>query len=338
MYRTDFRLPRALILLLALFASTAQAHALLPSLWQATESGAGPVDFVWTTPTVLPQGVLPPTPRLPPNCTGLVAHTLALDGTMRRERWSATCAGGLRGTVLAVEGLAYAGQQVLVSARFADGKVQDAILNAEHVSLVLGASNSSAPPQARAYFTLGVEHILTGWDHLAFVTVLVLTGWRLRQRPPLRWLMGSITAFTLGHSLTLACAALGWVQPVSWLVETGIAASIVWVARSAWRLQAMPAQALSRPWIGMVFGLLHGLGFAGALADIGLPEDDRVAALLWFNVGIESGQLLFLGVILLPLISLADHYSDARGTWRRGLIASLGVLAGYWFWARLLAA
>ncbi|HEX4857527.1 MAG TPA: HupE/UreJ family protein, partial [Usitatibacteraceae bacterium] len=147
------------------------------------------------------------------------------------------------------------------------------------------------------YFRLGVEHILLGIDHLLFVlTLLLITrgGWKLVQ---------TITAFTLAHSFTLALAALGLVHVPQAPVEAVIALSIAFVAAEIVRSrQGHDSVAARAPWsIAFAFGLLHGFGFAGALAEIGLPQGQIPQALLFFNLGVEAGQLLFIGAVLAAL-------------------------------------
>ena len=144
--------------------------------------------------------------------------------------------------------------------------------------------------RVRAYFGLGFWHVLEGYDHLGFAVALtlLLTGWRRVVR--------AVTAFSVGHSLTLAAAAMGWVRPAGPAVETLIALSVVLLAREVvTRGRGRESLTARRPeLIAGGFGLIHGLGFAGALAEFGLPEGGRVGALLLFNLGVEAGQLLVL--------------------------------------------
>ena len=158
---------------------------------------------------------------------------------------------------------------------------------------------------ARAYVVLGVEHILTGIDHLLFVAgLLFLVGFRRR-------LIGTITAFTLAHSITLACSAFGWITLRSPPVEASIALSILLVASEALRERDTLARRLPAL-VSFLFGLVHGLGFAGALKDIGLPQRHLPLALLCFNVGVEIGQLLMVSVAFAVV-----HAPFARAAARR---------------------
>jgi len=181
---------------------------------------------------------------------------------------------------------------------------------------------------ARAYTVLGVEHILSGIDHLLFVAALLfLVGFRRR-------LIGTITAFTLAHSLTLACSAFGWISLRSPPVEASIAMSIVLVASEALRERDTLARRVPAL-VSFLFGLVHGLGFAGALKDIGLPQRHLPLALLSFNVGVEIGQLLMVafafGVVRLPI---SQRW---LGRARRPALYAIGVVAAYWSWLRIAA-
>ena len=181
---------------------------------------------------------------------------------------------------------------------------------------------------AKAYTVLGVQHILSGIDHLMFVAgLLFLVGFRRR-------LIGTITAFTLAHSITLACSAFGWLTLRSPPVEASIALSIVLVASEALREKQTLAKRLPAL-VSFVFGLVHGLGFAGALKDIGLPQSHLPLALLSFNVGVEIGQLLMVtlayGLVHLP-------WSQRwLGRARRPALYAIGSLAAYWSILRIAA-
>ena len=181
---------------------------------------------------------------------------------------------------------------------------------------------------ARAYTVLGIQHILSGVDHLLFVaSLLFLVGFRRR-------LIGTITAFTLAHSLTLACSVFGWITLRPAPVEACIAMSIVLVASEALRDKDTLARRVPAL-VSFLFGLVHGLGFAGALKSIGLPQSHLPLALLTFNVGVEIGQLMMV------LAAHALWRLPIPGRWlaraRRPALYAVGVVAAYWSWMRIAA-
>jgi hypothetical protein len=194
---------------------------------------------------------------------------------------------------------------------------------------------------AKTYLTLGVEHILLGIDHLLFVLALLfLVGTWPR-------LIGTITAFTIAHSLTLAAATFGWVQVPQAPVEAAIALSIVFVAAEVIHTrQGHPGLAARKPWlVAFVFGLLHGVGFAGALREVGLPEHAIPLALAFFNIGVELGQLLFVAAVFV-LMGLFKRLRSYRKTspepdaWHTVAMVStpgaylIGSLAAFWLFER----
>lgn len=192
----------------------------------------------------------------------------------------------------------------------------------------LGEAGAPAEPAGHTvgeYFKLGVEHILIGTDHLVFLLGLVLVGGRLRS------LVAVITAFTLGHSVSLAMATLGVWSPGGEIVEPAIALSIAYVG-----IENFFAKDAAGRWkITLPFGFIHGFGFAGVLADLGLPADAVIPALLLFNLGVEAGQLMVLAVVLPLLLWLGRRtwYREARGArWISAAIVAAGV---YWFIERV---
>jgi hydrogenase/urease accessory protein HupE len=193
-----------------------------------------------------------------------------------------------------------------------DGTTQTVRLTPDRASFEVTAAPDRLEV-AKTYFVLGVEHILSGVDHLLFVLgLLFLVGsWRR--------LVATVTAFTVAHSITLAAATLGWVHVPQAPVEATIALSVMFVAAEILRdAQGHPGLATRAPWIvAFVFGLLHGFGFAGALQQVGLPEKDIPLALLFFNVGVEVGQLMFIAVVV-GVLSLLTRIFRKRGTTEHG--------------------
>lgn len=155
---------------------------------------------------------------------------------------------------------------------------------------------------ALGFFRLGVEHILTGFDHILFLFALILRGGRIGS------LLGIVTAFTVAHSITLGLSVLGVVRPPAWLVEPLIAASIAYVACENIFLQNAP----SRRWlVSLLFGLVHGFGFAGALLELELPREGLFSSLLFFNLGVEAGQAVIIA-LLFPLLVLLSRFAWER--------------------------
>ncbi|HEY0137591.1 MAG TPA: HupE/UreJ family protein [Nannocystis sp.] len=193
-------------------------------------------------------------------------------------------------------------------------------------SVELGEPTAPSRPPVSAYFLIGVEHILIGIDHLVFLLGLVVIGGRLRS------LIAVITAFTIGHSLSLALATLGIWTPDPGFVEPAIALSIAYVGIENF----LKADAGGRWRITLPFGFVHGFGFAGVLAEIGVPDDAIVSALLLFNLGVEAGQLLVLALVLplLALLGKSPAYQRVRGP--RWISAAIVIAGLYWFVERVL--
>jgi len=250
------------------------------------------------------------------------------------KTWTVRSPKPLSGQTLRIEGLDQTITDVLVQVSLSDGRHIDAVVKPQHPTLDLQLDAASAPA-APAYLKLGVEHILTGVDHLMFVLGLLLlvgVNWRVVK---------AVTAFTVAHSLTLTAAALGWVHAPSVVIESLVALSIVFVA-----VELIPRpgreETLTRqhPWVvAFVFGLLHGLAFAGALAEIGLPPHAVAMSLFLFNVGVEIGQLAFIGVAVLAILGL--RRLRALAPWNLATPARLapayaiGSFASFWLIERL---
>jgi hypothetical protein len=224
----------------------------------------------------------------------------------------------LEGQSLSIDGLG--DRDVLVRVRFLDGHTTTAVLSRSSPSLTVRAA-----PAVLAYVRLGVEHILGGFDHLLFVLGLVLL---VKRR-----LLFTLTAFTVAHSLTLALAVLGVVRVPQAPVEAAIALSILFIAVELTREQ--PGLGARRPWLlAFGFGLLHGLGFAGALGEVGLPSGQVAPALLCFNLGVELGQLAFVAA-LLAAFALGSRLVAPGRVSRRIPAYAIGALAAFWCLERI---
>lgn len=221
--------------------------------------------------------------------------------------------------------------QIALAGAVPEDSLADLVLHARAptatVALTDPAPAESAPP-ITAYFELGVEHILLGLDHLVFLLGLVLVGGRLRA------LLAVVTAFTVGHSLSLALATLGAWSPGPAVVEPAIALSIAYVGLE----NLVVADAAGRWRITLPFGFIHGFGFAGALAEVGLPADGVAPALLLFNLGVEAGQLAVLALVLPPLLWLARQPGFRRHRVARRLSLAIVAAGLYWFIERTLLA
>lgn len=306
----------------------AAAHPLAPSLLELRETATGHVAVLWRRPLLLPIGARPE-PVLPAHCRVVEPPVESVEGPAVVRHWTVDCgASGLSGAPIEVSRLASAGSDVLLRVALANGHTHRTVLRPAAPSTVLPATPQGPAEVASGYLRLGVEHLLTGWDHLAFVLGLVLLVTGKRR------LLATITAFTLGHSLTLSIAVLGFVHLPPAPIEALIAASILVLAIEISRER--PTVLGRQPWLmAASFGLLHGLGFAGALAEVGLPAGEIPLALCSFNLGIELGQLVFvagllvLGAILGPLRPRLPAWSSALPTY------GIGVLAAFWTFERL---
>jgi hypothetical protein len=225
--------------------------------------------------------------------------------------------------------------ETFVSVRAANGEWDAHVLRSDARSVALGGA-PSALDTAGAFVVEGGRHLVTGYDHMLFLLSLILgAGLVVRRRglaPALRDVAWVVTAFTLGHSLSLCAAALGWVSLPSDLVEIAIAASIVLVALGN---VARPEAHVARPWLAGIFGLIHGFGFSSVLAELGLPTGHRVLALFSFNVGIELAQLAFVAAVLVPLARLAHHEGYRRFV-LQGASLAIAVCGGVWLVERAM--
>lgn len=321
----------ATLLLLPLLAAapeTARAHELRPAMLALTEIGPEEYEVDLRIPALTPPGEVP-APSFPAGTERIGGTARSRAGDASREQFRVRVPGGLAGRRLEVRFPGGAPSEVLVRLATRDGRTAMGRLlprAGEASADWLVPAVPSKPAVMATYLKLGMEHIRTGLDHLAFVLGLVLLT------PAWRGLWKSITAFTAAHSLTLALATLGVVRVPPPPVEAAIALSILFLAREVWlAYRGRPGFTARRPWpVAFAFGLLHGLGFAGALGAVGLPESDIPLALLAFNVGVELGQLGFVLVLLGTARALA-RLPITRNAWLRLAPAyAMGTLAVFW--------
>jgi len=313
------------------FATPAAAHNLAPAYLELREQPGGAVAVLWKLPAVMPRGVSLE-PVLPCPATGPPATRIEGDAVL--FEWRLACAGSVVGGRITVEGLAGSGTDAIVSVALADGRLVRAILTAGAPALVVPVRESPLAVLA-SYARLGVEHLWTGLDHLLFVAGLSLLLGATRR------LVVAITAFTAGHSVTLALATLGFVHAPQAAVEVAIAATIVALALSLAHTRAgggARAASIARhpALLPFAFGLLHGLGFAGALAELGLPRHAIPLALFSFNLGIELGQLGVVAALLaLALLALRARALEAASPRlvsfaREAATTAIGALGVFW--------
>ena len=314
---------------LTLLSSAAFAHEMTMAEMELRESSPGEFLWQWTA-----SGNVPPGEELklvwPHGCSadnGVVEAGTPDAGVV--DAGMVRCGlEGLRGT-LAIEGVGQTYSAMMLKVFWLDGQKRVyTFTSAQKTAQLYGSADDKRGMGeiARAYTVLGVEHILTGFDHLMFVLALLfLVGFN-------RQLLFTITAFTLAHSMTLALSALGLLTLRSPPVEATIALSIVLVAAEALHGE----RTLSRRWpavVAFLFGLVHGLGFAGALREIGLPQQHLSIALLTFNVGVEIGQLF--------VVTLAYGLYRALARWptfamaRTPALYAIGTIAAYWSFGRI---
>jgi len=282
------------LLCLILASQSVFAHRFAPSLLQFVETSNAQYNVVFKTPLQTTSNV-PMEPTWPASCAVTSASPAQMEGTGRVHSWQIHCPelgdDGLVGDTLGISGLGPNQASAMVMVSLLDGRRYQQVLNAETTEFVV-PEESSAGEVASDYTVLGFEHIWSGIDHLLFVFgLLLLVGGGKR-------LLLTITAFTLGHSVTLSLVTLGYFDYPVALVEFTIALSIFVLALELTRKNKQSKLWRNPWWLAGAFGLLHGMGFAGALTETGLPQDNVPLGLLFFNVGIELGQIAFIGVIL----------------------------------------
>jgi hydrogenase/urease accessory protein HupE len=320
----------------ALAVPTAWAHEARPAYLEIKETSPNQFSVLWRTP-VLAGMRLPVILAMPNDVKNLkepVEQELA-DSLLERQ-WIDAGANGLAGKRIEFRGLQATITDVLVRVEMLDGRTWTTIAHPSQPWFELTGAPSKFHV-ACAYLRLGIEHILGGVDHLLFILALMILVKGTRR------LIATVTAFTVAHSITLAAATLGFVHVPRQPIEAAIALSIVFVACEIVHARE-GRQGLTEQWpwiVAFSFGLLHGFGFAGALSEVGLPQTAIPVALLFFNVGVEVGQLLFIAAILSLM---------ALGRWllRRAAIPqpawawriapySIGGIAAFWVIQRIAA-
>ena len=326
---------RPALILMVLLASAAPgllAHEVRPAYLELRQTGAEGYDVLWKVPGRGEDLRLGIYVRLPEGCIQVGELRTAFVNAAFTERWKATCAGGLTGGTVHIEGLSSTVIDVLVRLERLDGTTQVTRLVPSAPAFVVEEAPRGLQV-ARTYLALGVEHILTGADHLLFVSGLLLLVSGVGR------LAKTISAFTLSHSVTLSLATLGIVHVPPAPVEVVIALSILFVACEIVRGPQTPLRLAQRkPWlVAFMFGLLHGLGFAGGLSAAGLPAGHIPLALSLFSIGVEIGHFSFVAVVLAVIAGIGRcNIKPPVWAWRAPTYA-IGGIAAYWAIQRIAA-
>jgi hydrogenase/urease accessory protein HupE len=317
------------ILMLAI-ARPVEAHETRPGLLDLRETADGLYTLLWKRPTG-GEVEIRINPVIPEGCTLVTDDkqqqvspgAVVVRGVLR-------CEGGLKGKILRIAGLETTITDVLVRVHHADGRLESHLLRPATPSVELGGSTTQLQ-RVLDYIRLGLQHILLGADHLLFVLglLLIVSG--------LGMLVKTITAFTLAHSITLAVATLGYANAPALPLNAAIALSILFLGPEIvrrWRGET--SFTIRHPWVvAFAFGLLHGFGFASGLTSMGLPQAEIPLALLLFNVGVELGQLVFVGLFLL----LGWSFRTLAIRWPRAIELmpgyAVGSLGAFWSLQRI---
>lgn len=325
--------------------SAIHAHEVRPAYWQIEEIEPNVFAALWKQPVFADQepGMarrLPVDPLFPPTCEALREEPARRATGALLRRSVVRCPDGLRDAELVIRGLEQTLMDVLVRVTWLDGTKRSVLVKPTAPRFDLSESSGASVP---TYLVLGVEHMLLGFDHLLFVLGLTLLSRRVWEVAKL------VTAFTVAHSITLALTAVGLLALPQGPVEAIIALSILFLAVEILQPEERRSTLARRSWIvAFGFGLLHGCGFAGALAEIGLPQDAALPALFLFNLGVEIGQLATVAALLvlfwgLERIPLTSRRSEPAATgaaeparWADALAALMGVTSATWFVERAL--
>ena len=322
----------AFALILLALSGFAGADDFKPAYLQLKQIDENTYDVMWKLPALDENTALKIAPRFPAGTKNLSEPRSVFAEGMAVKRWRVSVPGGLNGKSVAIVGLTESRTDALVRVERLDGTEQVGRILPGSQAFEIKPSPGSFEV-AHTYTVIGIEHILLGFDHLLFVLALVMIVKSTRK------LLITVTAFTIAHSITLSLATLGVIHVPSPPVEAIIALSIVFIATEIiHQRQGREGIASRKPWVvAFAFGLLHGLGFAGALAEVGLPENSIPLALLFFNIGVEIGQVLFI-VAVLALYHVAKKLIGNRFELSRLQpipVYLIGGIASYWVFERI---
>jgi hydrogenase/urease accessory protein HupE len=320
-----------LALLLLALPAVAQADELRPGYMAFTQESASDWSLSWKLPM---RGGLTPqsNPLLPKGCAYSGTPERSIANGAVETRVAVRCAASVSGGEIGMSAMAASQTDILVRVAPVGRPVQ-----ALRLTAATPVATISAKPDrwqvAKTYFIIGVEHILFGYDHLLFVVclVLLLSGlWTIAK---------AVTAFTVAHSITLIGTTMGLMGLPQAPVEAVIALSIMFLAVEIVKKDPdRPRLSERLPWlVALIFGLLHGFGFAGALREVGLPESDVPTALLTFNLGVEAGQLLIVFAAITVLAALRRFAESAALPVVKFATYAIGITASFWFIERIIA-
>lgn len=323
------RLIFILTLLHVLSLTALKAHEIRPAYLQIQQLSTTSYEVLWKVP--ITEGrvldIYPESDMI--ESAELISEQLLADARIQQYRW--TTKDQLSGTIINFPKLSMSLIDVLLLIEMENDISYNLMAQPESPSVRIPIEPNSWTV-VKTYVKLGVEHILLGFDHLLFVLCLVLLIGDNKK------LLLTITSFTIAHSITLALSTLGWLALPSLPVEAVIALSIVFLAREYYYYaQGHSSLTAKAPWaVAFIFGLLHGLGFAGALSDIGLPQAHVPLALLFFNLGVELGQVAFILVVMLCSIIFLRIYDLRRLWFQRSIAYAIGGVSSFWLIERLL--
>ncbi len=324
---------RIIISIVLLFLTNISiADEIRPGYLELNEESPNAYSVLWKVPKKSGQ-TLSLAPHFPASCINKTAITLHTINGATLQRWYINCTDNIVGQRISIEDSDNSNTEVLLRLKWLDGSVSTSLLKPSAPFYII-PEKSTTTDIALTYLLLGTEHILLGVDHLLFVFALLLIVNNTRR------LIVTITAFTIAHSITLAGATLGLIHVPQQPVEAVIALSILFLAMEIVHgKRGHPGAAARWPWlIAFIFGLLHGFGFAGALAEVGLPQQAIPLALIFFNIGVELGQLLFVTAVLLLtwLIHRLKQPALLEKTETFALYA-IGSLSSFWLFERISA-
>lgn len=320
------------LLLFLLFFHTAFADEIRPAFLELTQKSENSYKVLWKKPS---QGEASSALKIkvafPSSAEIKGMKQISQTRNAILETYVIEDENALIGKSITIEGLETTSSDVLVRVHYLDGETEFIRVLPESPTFTL-THKSGFVNMASTYFILGVEHILEGFDHLLFVLALLLLVGNIRV------LIWTITAFTLAHTITLMLASLDLIHLSSKAVEATIALSIIFVAAEVvYAMRGKIHLSKKHPWlIAFGFGLIHGLGFAGALKEIGLPQTEIVPSLIFFNVGVEAGQLIFISFVLLSIWIGRKFLGKYAYTIKMAAAYAIGITATLWFLERVI--